>query len=362
MSSRTHLAVITSTSSSRIEQHPSKAPQMDSKAQRLPPHLRTHRDFHSCGRLTRQPAQANHFRLWHHHVLIGLLCSKHPERVNWRQVFGGIAAQLCLGLFALRWDGGRLFLECLSGKRAASVFGYLADGSLTISSSTYVPLTDKLLKFHPVLLFGPLSVIYFFAFFVGVLYHMGIMSWIMVKLGWAFQTVIGTLAAESINAAANIFLGPTEAPLLIKPFLNDMTKSELHARDGSSGRPRMSKLIYPETHKSKTGAEQVAAFKLQTEGTALDAGFKAAGDVFMLIANIGANLIAVIAFVAFLNKILSWFGGLVGFPQFSFEFILSKLFVPVALGLGVDPEDAEDVALLLGLKLWSTSLSLFRGL
>ncbi|ODM93942.1 Sodium/nucleoside cotransporter 1 [Orchesella cincta] len=135
-------------------------------------------------------------------VLIGLLCSKHPERVNWRQVFGGIAAQLCLGLFALRWMEEDCFWSGLPQS-----FGYLADGSLTISSSTYVPLTGQILKFHPVLLFGPLSVIYFFAFFVGVLYHMGIMSWIMVKLGWAFQTVIGTLAAESINAAANIFLG-----------------------------------------------------------------------------------------------------------------------------------------------------------
>ena len=71
--------------------------------------------------------------------------------------------------------------------------------------------------------------IFFFSFFVSLLYYYGVMQWIVDKIGWLLQISMGTTAAESMNAAANIFLGQTEAPLLIKPYLPLMTKSELHA-------------------------------------------------------------------------------------------------------------------------------------
>jgi pyrimidine nucleoside transport protein len=74
-----------------------------------------------------------------------------------------------------------------------------------------------------------LSVIFWFSFVVGILYHLGAMTWVVIKIGWLLQISIGTTAAESLNAAANIFLGQTEAPLVIKPFINDLTKSELHS-------------------------------------------------------------------------------------------------------------------------------------
>merc|ERR1711962_751263 len=80
-----------------------------------------------------------------------------------------------------------------------------------------------------VFMFKVLSVIYFFNFFVQMLFYLGTMQWIVLKLGWLLQISVGTTACESLNAAANIFLGQTEAPLLIKPYLPTMTPSELHA-------------------------------------------------------------------------------------------------------------------------------------
>ncbi|ODM99031.1 Sodium/nucleoside cotransporter 2 [Orchesella cincta] len=325
-------------------------------------------------------------------LLIGLFCSNNPGRVTWGPVIGSLVAQSCLGLVALKWDAGRHFLECFSDKvntflrfsftGANAVFGHLSSGSLTIVNSSYLPLVDQTLVLNPVFVFGPLSVIYFLAFMVGILYHVGAMSSVISKLGSVIQKLIGTSAAESMNAVASIFLGLTEAPLLIKPFLNDLTNSELHSVmavgystvaagtmalyislgvNASSviaasvmaapGGLAMSKLLYPETQKSKTCSSNIKSYQPETEGTALGAGMRAAGDAVMLIAQIAANLIAVIAFVAFLNSILSWLGDLVGQPDiWSFEYFLSKLLFWIALCIGVEPKDAEDVALLLGLK------------
>ncbi|ODM92791.1 Solute carrier family 28 member 3 [Orchesella cincta] len=302
-------------------------------------------------------------------LLIGLLFSKYPGRVQWRQVLGGLGVQLIFALLILRWDGGRNFLECVS-RKVTTFLAFSNNGSDFIyghlSSGSFISL----------------SVIYFFSFIVGLLYHMGIMTWIVMKVGWILQVLLGTTAAESMNAAANIFLGQTEAPILIKPFLNDMTKSELHAVmtggfatiagsvmaayisfgvEASSlltasvlaapAALSISKLLYPETQVTKTSATDIKAMKTKSEGNALDAAAQGAAQGFILIGNIVANLIAVISFVAFLNSIIGWFGMMVGQEQLSFEWILSKLFIPFAYILGVDSEDTEDVALLLGLKL-----------
>ena len=135
-------------------------------------------------------------------------------------------------------------------------------------------------------MFKVLSIIYFFNFMVSILFHLGAMNWLVSKIGWLLQLTVGTTACESMNAAGNIFLGQTEAPLLIKPYLTKMTKSEIHAVmtggfatiagsvlaayisfgiDASHllsasvmsapAALAFSKLFYPETKKSKTSSD-----------------------------------------------------------------------------------------------------------
>ena len=137
-----------------------------------------------------------------------------------------------------------------------------------------------------VFMFKVLSIIYFFNFMVSILFYMGVMNWLVSKIGWLLQLTVGTTACESMNAAGNIFLGQTEAPLLIKPYLAKMTKSEIHAVMtggfatiagsvlaayisfgieashllsasvmSAPAALAFSKLFYPETKKSKTTAD-----------------------------------------------------------------------------------------------------------
>ena len=205
------------------------------------------------------------------------------------------------------------------------------------------------------------------------------MQVVVMKGGWLLQQTVGTTACESLNAAANIFLGMTEAPLIIKPYIPLMTKSELFAimtggfatiagavlaayiNFGVNATHLLSasvmaapaalgfsKLFYPETEESKTHAENLSMDK-GNEQNALEAAGNGASQAIKICSNIVANLIAFLAFIAFLDAIVMWFGSIVGL-SISFEWILSKLFVPIALLMGVEWQDSDKVAKMIGLK------------
>ncbi|CAG7834095.1 unnamed protein product [Allacma fusca] len=318
-------------------------------------------------------------------LAICLIFSKHPGRVNWGHVFWGLGLQFVFGVMILRWDGGRDAFDCLSSKIKTFLDFSLAGSDFVYDHlSTGVNLnftSGDTLVLQPLFAFKSLSVIFFFSFFINILYYYGMMMWVITKLGWVLQTTVGTTAAESMNAAANIFIGQSEAPILIKPFLGVMTNSELHAVMTSGfatiagsvmgayisfginpsyllsssimaapAALALSKLVYPETKKSRTTADQLKSISLKQEGNALDAASAGAAQGLMLIGNIIANIIAFMSFVAFLNSLVHWFGVMVGLDELSFEWILSKVFIPVAYIIGIEDKDVEDVALLLGLK------------
>merc|ERR1719445_582893 len=173
-----------------------------------------------------------------------------------------------------------------------------------------------------VFMFKILSIIYFFNFMVSILFYLGTMNWIVSKMGWFLQMTIGTTACESMNAAGNIFLGQTEAPLMIRPYLPEMTKSEIHAvmtggfatiagsvlaayiSFGISASHLLSaslmsapaalafaKLFYPETKKSRTTAGNLS-FPKSDEANMLDAAASGATQAVFLVGNIGGSLIA----------------------------------------------------------------------
>lgn len=304
-------------------------------------------------------------------VTFGWIFSKHPNKVNWKSVSSGLIIQILFGLFTIRWSVGRAIFQCISNKvetflNFVKVGAKFAYSDLLVDSGTFV--------------FAALPAIFFFGFIIQMLYHTGILQKVILKLGWLLQTLVGTTACESMNAAGNTFLGMTESILLIKPYVNSLTKSEIHtimcsgfasvsgttlaAYIGFGATPSnlitatlmaapaslaFSKLFYPETEKSQTSFKELPDYKSE-DASLLDAGIRGALNGIPIVLGITANIIAFTSFVAFLNALLSWIGGLVGYSEMTFEFLLSRIFMPLSWIMGVPWESCGDVGNLIGLK------------
>ncbi|KAG1660055.1 Solute carrier family 28 member 3 [Nymphon striatum] len=317
-------------------------------------------------------------------IFFCFIFSTNPSKVKWRPVIWGLLLQFIFALIILRWNFGKQLFACIGDKittflnftdaGSSFVFGYLVTGQLKNSETLILP------KQFPTFAFKVLPVVIFFNAVTAILYYLGIMQVIVKKVGWLLKVTVGTTAAESMNAAANIFLGMTEAPLVIAPFLPKMTKSEFHSVMSGGfatiaggvmaayinfgikashllsasvmSAPAalgISKLLLPETEESLTSVDNIEMVKCEDRNM-LEAATRGATQSIKMLATIVVNLIAFLSFIAFLDAMLSWFGGLVDYPQFSFELILSKLFVPLTLVMGVELKDCEDVARLIGLK------------
>ncbi len=302
---------------------------------------------------------------------IGYLISANRNAVKWRPVLWGIALQLIIAVIILRvpfaygiisWvgEGITTFLE-FSNIGAQFVFG--ADYEQHLFAFKILPI------------------IIFFSAFVSILYDLGFLQQIVKLVAWVMQKTTQTSGAESLSNAANIFVGMTEAPLLVKPFISSMTLSELNtvmtgglatiagsvlAAYISFGMPAqdlitasvmaapcalgMSKLLYPETEKPETAG----TLQLNVEKTAInvvDAAAAGALEGAKLALNIAAIIIAFLGLIAFFNTILSAIGGLFGYPELSLNFILGILLYPIAILTGVPFADASQVAALIGKKI-----------
>ncbi|XP_012218267.1 uncharacterized transporter YutK [Linepithema humile] len=302
---------------------------------------------------------------------LGWIFSKHPAQINWTTVVWGLILQFVLGLITLRWPVGRSIFECISNKVAT--FLHFAKAGANFVFSEY--LVDK-----GVFAFSVLPVIFFFSFVVQILCYIGALQWIIMKLGWILQSIMNTTLCESIIAVANPFIGMSETPLLIQPYINQLTSSELHAILSSGfstvsgtvlaayisfganpghlitasvmSAPTalcFSKLFYPETEKSLTKSENIKLEKSK-DTSILDAATNGALAALPIVLGIVANIVAFVSFIAFFNAILSWFGGLVGYEALSLEIIFAKVFMPLSWVLGVPWEHCEEVATLIGLK------------
>ena len=302
------------------------------------------------------------------------------KNIKWKTIISGIFLQLGIGLIILKTAIGfafferakNFFLSLLSyGQEGASfVFGSLATGTLSGNVQTGFIFVTMVVP----------SII-FFSSLMGVLYHLGIMQKIINLVATLMRRVMGTSGAESFAAAANIFIGQTEAPLAIKPYLNKMTQSELLALMtggmatvaggvliayvglGINGGHLLAasvmsapaalvcaKLMIPETEKSET-AHAKAHAPSKTTKNIIDAAATGAEDGLKLSLNVVAMLIAFIALVAMLNGILSYMGSLVGYSQLSLELITGYLFTPIAFLLGVPWDECLVVGSLLAKKL-----------
>ncbi|MFT5311757.1 MAG: CNT family concentrative nucleoside transporter [Paraglaciecola sp.] len=307
-------------------------------------------------------------------LVLALALSANRRAINWRTVVGAFAIQALIGAFVLYFPPGIKFLLALT-EYVKNIMAYSQQGIDFI----FGPVGNKSLGF--IFAFNVLPVIVFFSSLITVLYHLGIMSWIIRLIGGFLQLVLKTSRPESMSAAANIFVGQTEAPLVIKPFIPYMTKSELfavmvgglasiagsvmagYASMGveikyllaasfmaAPGGLLMAKIIMPETETFKNELEDLG----DDDGkyaNVFDAAASGAASGLHLALNVGAMLLAFIALIALLNGIIGWAGGLFGAEGLTFEFILGYVFQPLAWTLGVPWDEANIAGSFIGQKM-----------
>ncbi|KAK7160126.1 hypothetical protein R3I93_007935 [Phoxinus phoxinus] len=315
-------------------------------------------------------------------IIAIFLFSAHRTAVSWRTVFWGLGIQFAIGLFIIRTDPGLMAFEWL-GKQVQIFLDYTKAGSRFV----FGDLIENIFAFQA------LPIVVFFSSVMSVLYYLGVMQWVITKISWVMQVTMGTSSTETLSVAGNIFVGQTEAPLLIRPYLKDMTKSEIHAVmtggfatiagsvmgafisfgiDASSlisasvmAAPcalAISKLSYPETEKSKFTSKSQIKVDAGGEQNVLEAVSNGASASIGLVANIAANLIAFLAILDFINATLRWLGGMVGYPNISFELICSYVFMPVAFMMGIPYGESFTVAELIGTKLFLNEFIAYQKL
>jgi concentrative nucleoside transporter, CNT family len=305
---------------------------------------------------------------------IAFLLSNAKRSINYRTILVGLAIQVSFAFIVLEWETGRKGLIWLSAK-VQNVIDYAGEGI----GFLFGPVADTQ-NFGFVFAFQVLSIIVFFSSLISVLYYLGIMQLIIRLIGGGLSKLLGTSRAESVSAAANIFVGQTEAPLVVRPFLANMTKSELFAVmtgglasiAGSVlagyallGVPLeyllaasfmaapagliMAKMMIPEREESA-----VTEFKMEKDSDSvnvIDAAARGAGDGLKLALNVGAMLLAFIALIAMLNGLLGWIGGWFGYGSITLEGILGVLFSPLAFAIGVPWSEAVTAGGFIGQKL-----------
>ena len=317
---------------------------------------------------------------------IALLLSENRSAINLKTVLYGLIFQLIFALFILKTPFGAPIFSFLD-KSINILIGFSSSGSDFLFKS-YIDGVG----FHPGLInfaFSTLPTIIFFSSLVAVLYHFGILQAIIKFIARRMQLTLGTSGSETLSVAGNIFLGQTESPLMVRPFVRKMTKSELMAVmtggfatvsggvlaiyvswltdiQGIAGHllaasvmsaPAalvVAKIIYPETEESQTMGDVNVNIE-QTNINAMEALSNGATDGLKLAANIAAMLIAFISFVAMVNYFLS-FGGT------SMEEIFGVIFRPLAWTMGVPWNEAQLVGMLMGKKIVLTELVAYGDL
>lgn len=350
-------------------------------------------------------------------ILLALAFSNNRKAVNWRLVGTGLLIQLTLAVFILKGSAmaeyfgplgwPKQFFSLVSSffvvvlefttEGAAFIFGDLAKG----------PGIEGSLGFF--FAFQVLPTIVFFASLTTILYHYGILQAVVKFMASGMRRVMGTSGAESLSVVANIFVGQTEAPLVVKPYVERMTKSELlavmtggmatiaggimaayiqmlgdsyaqsHGITLEAGRQLfaeqllgaslmaapaalvIAKILYPETEKPETMGDVKVSIE-KTDANGIDAASSGAAEGLRLALNVGAMLLAFIALLALINSFLAWAGTVpqtvgslvgvdIGVLDITIQSILGYLFAPIAFAIGVPWEDAFNVGSMLGTKI-----------
>lgn len=331
-------------------------------------------------------------------VLMAYACSHNRNKVNYKLVVNGLLFQAALAIFILKTTIGFTIFNSISlGIR--SLYHFAEVGTNFVFGSLANPAGPCGVVFAV----RVLPIIVFFGAFTSLLFYLGIIQRLVAALTYLIQPILGTTGAETLCAVANSFLGQTEAPLLIKHYLKDMTRSEimvvmtsgfatvsgaLLAVYSSMGVPSlhmlaasimaipgsivMAKIIYPETEKSKF-AGKAQLHVASSSANVLDAISSGTTDGMYLALNVGAMLISFLGLIALVNAmlgfvtiscnyILAFVGCSYILPIFSLNFIFSYLFAPIAYVMGFVGQEALTVGNLLGIKITANEFIAFSSM
>lgn len=348
---------------------------------------------------------------------IAVLLSYDRKAINWKLVASGLALQTVFGLIVLKTSAGRAVFSTIGDlitrllgfqeEGARFVFGNLVQSTVPVASAdgSAVEGVAMVAQTGSYFAFNVLPTIIFFSALMSVLYYLGVMQLIVKSLAFVMQKTLKTSGAETLSASGNIFLGQTESPLLIKPFVGRMTRSELNTvmvggfatvaggvlaayvgmlsgwfpgiashllaasvMNAPAGLI-LSKILLPEREIPETRAgiaeakEAIAEAPARsswwtdfrfgrgtTDSSVIEAAANGAGQGVQLALNVGAMLMAFIALVALLNALLGFAGGLIGLPDLSLQSILGTLLRPLAWVMGVPAQDTAYVGSLIGIK------------
>ena len=307
-------------------------------------------------------------------LAIAVLFSSNRKAINLRIVAAAFATQVVIASFVLYSDWGTTLIDKMStGVQAIIDFSQAGIGMV------FGPLADvDVVGFSFAV--KVLPVIIFFSALMSVLYHLRVMEWIVKLVGGFLHRVIGTGAIESMNAAANIFVGQTEAPLVVRPYLKGLTEPQLfavmvsglasiagtvlaaYAMMGAEmryllaaafmaapGGLLMAKIIMPDDRVVTSGDAEKFVMERSEHKNVILAAASGTTDGLRLAANIGAMLVAFVALIAMLNGAVGWIGGWFGF-ELTLQKILGWLFAPLMYLLSIPWAEAQSAGALFGEK------------
>lgn len=307
-------------------------------------------------------------------LLFAFAVSNNRRAINRRTVGWAFAIQFLIGAFALYIPQGKSILNAISSG-VSSVIGY-ADAGIQF---LFGNLSGGSVGF--VFAVNVLPVIIFFSALISVLYYLKVMDWVIRIIGGGMQRLLSTSRAESMSAAANIFVSQTEAPVVIRPYLASMSKSEIFAVMvggmatvagsvlagyvglgvelkyllaasfmAAPGGFLMAKLLVPETERIDESKRIVESHK-DHYCNIFDAAAGGASNGLKLAVNIGAMLLAFISLIALLNGLIGWLSGLLGGNPITLQEIIGQCFRPIAFILGVPWSETNTAGSLIGQKL-----------
>jgi len=312
-------------------------------------------------------------------VSIAWLMSSDRRRFPVRIVVGGLLLQIVLGFLVLRTPWGQYLFEQL-GIAVTHLLSFVDEGSsfvFNVNSRSTDPVEDVIPVNYALLrtfAFGVLPTVIFFSAFMSVLYHIGVMQWVVIAMAWVMQRTLGTSGPETLSAAANVFVGHTEAPLVVKPYLSTMTRSELNALmtggfatvtggllgayvdmgiDASHlitasviSAPAallIAKVMLPESEATQS-AEGLRLSSEKASVNVIGAAVQGASDGLKLALNVAAMLIAFLALIALCNAML------VAITGVTLETILGYAFAPLAWCMGIPMDESVAAGEYIGIK------------
>ncbi|SFA93654.1 NupC/NupG family nucleoside CNT transporter [Clostridium frigidicarnis] len=321
-------------------------------------------------------------------ILIGIayLLSENKKKINWKLVGMGLCVQIIFGVLILKIPLGRaIFLKLSNG--IAMLLDFTKEGTNFLFGGLMNPENVGFIFALQIL-----PTIIFFSAFISVLYHLGIMQILISVVSKGIAKLLGTSGAETTSAVANIFLGINEAPLVIKPYIKTMTRSELlavmtggmatvaggvmagyismgvnagHLLAASiMAAPAgliIAKIMLPETEEPETKGKCDLTLDRNASGI-IEAAAIGASDGLGLALNVGAMLIAFVALIALLNSMISFIFGLFGMGYIDLSWIFGRLFAPIAYIMGIPASDILVAGDLLGKKIVINEFVAYSGL